>query len=68
MTESSDPKGRRTFLRGLAGVGATTTVFVVAGGRVTEAPAADREAEAPAEPRGYRLTPHIKTYYDKARF
>jgi hypothetical protein len=59
-------RGRREFLR-LAGLGAGAAAGIVASA------VAGREAEA-AEPageaqgRGYRETPHVKRYYELARF
>lgn len=71
MTKPADPKGydRRTFLRGLAGAGAATTALALAGGAVgdTGEPETTR-SEAQPERKGYRVTAHIRTYYDKAGF
>lgn len=72
MTKPADPKGydRRMFLRGVAGAGATTTVLVMTGRAVAgggEAPEAGQGAEQAAA-KGYHVTSHIKTYYDKAQF
>ncbi len=72
MTKPTDPKGRdrRMFLRGVAGAGATTTVLVMtgnavaAGGEATEAHEDGEQAGA----KGYHVTSHIRTYYDKAQF
>ncbi|MGD8309013.1 MAG: hypothetical protein PVG98_06185 [Chromatiales bacterium] len=71
MTKPADSKGydRRTFLRGLAGAGAATTALALAGGAVGDAGEPESaQSEAQPEREGYRLTPHIRTYYDKARF
>ena len=63
----SEKEGRRAFLKQLAAVGGATATVAVAG-RAAAAP--DTEEAAPAAPKaqGYRETPHISTYYDKARF
>lgn len=56
--------GRRNFLRGLAVMGGVTAVAASAGADVTEtAP----QAAPAAAPEGYRVTPHVAKYYDKAR-
>ncbi|HKK13989.1 MAG TPA: twin-arginine translocation signal domain-containing protein [Gammaproteobacteria bacterium] len=59
---------RRIFLKDLAAAGGAATVLVMARGALA--------AEAPEEPaggagksgesRGYRVTPHIRKYYEKA--
>jgi nitrous oxide reductase len=56
---------RRSFLRGLAVMGGVTAVATSAGADVTAA-AADAPPEKAAS-KGYRMTPHIAKYYDKAR-
>lgn len=57
---------RRKFLRDLATAGGLAAVAGSAGS-VAAAPAAT--AAAPAKPAsGYRVTPHVSKYYDKARF
>ncbi|MEJ2515624.1 MAG: twin-arginine translocation signal domain-containing protein [Gammaproteobacteria bacterium] len=63
--KSVDPKSRREFLRGLAVAGGATAMVAVAG----RSYAAPVEVKAPAKPaaKGYHETPHIRTYYDKAR-
>ena len=59
---------RRGFLAGaaVAGGAAATGAARAAG----EALAPEPVAEAPAAPgsRGYRVTDHVRKYYDKARF
>jgi hypothetical protein len=60
----SETKGRRAFLTQLAAVGGATATIAVTG-RAVAAP--DTEEAAP-EAKGYRVTPHVSTYYDKARF
>lgn len=57
---------RRKFLRDVATAGG---LAAVAGstGAVVAAPAAAPKPQA-SRPAGYRVTPHIAKYYDKARF
>ena len=57
-------KTRRSFLRDLAAVGGPAAVAGSAGAETAATPVADTE---PAQPKGYRVTPHIQKYYDKAR-
>ncbi len=57
---------RREFLKGAAVMGSAATLAVVARG----GEAAQQEAEQPVaapDKQGYRETPHIRQYYDKAR-
>lgn len=69
MKHPTQPKSeqRRDFLRQCAVLGGSATVVAAAGGvaadTLTDAPA---PAAAPETPKGYRLTPHIQDYYDKA--
>jgi hypothetical protein len=61
QTESN---GRRRFLKGLAVAGGATAMVVATGTAVAApevAPASKPEAK------GYHETPHIRTYYQKAR-
>jgi hypothetical protein len=55
---------RRDFLRGLAVVGGVTAVASSTGADEVVAPA---PKEAPAAAKGYRVTPHVAKYYEKAR-
>jgi hypothetical protein len=57
---------RRKFLRDVATAGG---LAAVAGstGAVVAAPAAAPKPPA-SRPAGYRVTPHVAKYYDKARF
>jgi len=56
---------RRAFLRDLAVAGG---LAAVAGSSAAATSAAEPGAAAPAPKRpGYRVTPHISKYYDKAR-
>ena len=67
--ESRNGLNRRVFLKGLV----TASGAVTASGLITES----ANAEVPSEPapgddsrksQGYRITPHILEYYEKARF
>jgi len=58
-------EGRRSFLRNVAAVGGVAAAAGAAGaGASTPAPV---EGVVEARPKGYRVTPHISKYYDKAR-
>jgi len=57
---------RRSFLRGLAVMGGATAVAASTGAE-TLAPGVDTKKQ-PDKPQGYRVTPHVAKYYDKARF
>jgi len=56
---------RRKFLRDLAAAGGLVAVAGSAGAAAS-APSADTGPKA-SKPAGYRVTPHISKYYDKAR-
>jgi hypothetical protein len=59
--------GRRDFLRLAA---ATGGAVIAVGGITGTALAVEEEPEArpsPPEQQGYRLSEHVKTYYEKAR-
>lgn len=60
-----DAGERRNFLKTLAVAGGATAAVAVGGRSVMAEPAG---ARAPAKPerQGYRETPHIRTYYQKA--
>lgn len=55
---------RRSFLRGLAVMGGVTAVAASTG---AEGVVATAKAAPAAKPKGYRVTPHVAKYYDKAR-
>ncbi|KPK60963.1 MAG: hypothetical protein AMJ59_03015 [Gammaproteobacteria bacterium SG8_31] len=63
----SETKGRRAFLTQLAAVGGATATIAVTG-RAVAAPGTEEATPAAPEAKGYRVTPHVSTYYDKARF
>lgn len=55
---------RRSFLRGLAVMGGVTAVAASTGADVVET---TPQPAPSAKPKGYRVTPHVAKYYDKAR-
>jgi hypothetical protein len=57
---------RRKFLRDLAAAGGLAAVAGTAGGVAAAQAAAPKPQARPS--RGYRVTPHVAKYYDKARF
>ncbi|KPJ80857.1 MAG: hypothetical protein AMJ58_07180 [Gammaproteobacteria bacterium SG8_30] len=59
-------QSRRSFLRNVAIAGgvAAATGTAAAGASGT----AVAETVAEVQPKGYRVTPHVSKYYDKARF
>lgn len=66
--QQSEKLSRRAFLKSAAVAGGAATVTTL--GSQVQASAEDQSpAEQQASPtRGYRETPHIRQYYDKARF
>lgn len=56
---------RRAFLRNVAAAGGIAVVATSA--QAVEARAAAVKAPAAERPKGYRVTPHVAKYYDKAR-
>ena len=71
MKSKQHSQDRRDFLvHGAFTVGAAASLAIVAradGNPVEPAPIANTHADIQSES-GYRLTPHIKEYYAKARF
>jgi nitrous oxide reductase len=63
QTESN---GRRRFLKGLAMASGATAVAVATGTAVA-APQMDAPVSKPDTAKGYHETPHIRTYYQRAR-
>ncbi len=63
---STYTEGRRTFLKRFAAAGGASAAVVIAGRSAIAAPAEDTGPDK-AEARGYHETPHIQTYYKKAR-
>ncbi len=69
IDERIGDKGRRAFLKDVVLAGGATAMAAAAGGALAAAPDQDAPAtEKKAEESGYRVTPHVKAYYDKARF
>ncbi len=59
-------KGRRAFLKRLAAAGGASAAVAIAGRSAVAAPAEDTGPDTSGE-QGYHETPHIRTYYSKAR-
>jgi hypothetical protein len=61
-----ETNGRRRFLKGLAMASGATAVAVATGTAVA-APQMDAPVSKPETAKGYHETPHIRTYYQRAR-
>ncbi|MFU8821894.1 MAG: formate dehydrogenase [Gammaproteobacteria bacterium] len=59
-----ESNGRRRFLKGLAVAGGATAMVVATG---TAIAAPEVAPVSKPEAKGYHETPHIRTYYQKAR-
>jgi hypothetical protein len=61
--------GRRTFLKTIALLGSSAALLAVRNG-VGASPSTTGKAasESLVRTQGYRLTPHINKYYERARF
>jgi len=59
-------KSRRAFLKEIATVGGATALAAASGGVVAAEVNTAKPVEQ-AKSRGYHVTPHIRTYYNKAR-
>ena len=70
MKTRSVNEGRRGFLKGMAAIGGGAAVAAAANAAVADTqPSSNLEhAVGNPQPRGYKLTPHIQRYYEKARF
>lgn len=68
MTRKStvDKESRRGFLKDLAAAGGAVAVATVTSPALADVTTA--EQATPDTPQGYRVTPHIATYYRLARF
>lgn len=64
--EGTAKTSRRAFLRDVAAVGGIAAVAAASGAVEAEVPAAEPQQTA-ARPKGYRVTPHVAKYYEKAR-
>ena len=60
-----ESNGRRRFLKGLAMAGGAAAVAAATGTAVAAPEAAP--VSKPETAKGYHVTPHIRTYYQKAR-
>lgn len=59
---------RRNFLKGVAVAGGAAAVTAGARAAVEADTDTDEEQSQASASRGYRVTPHIAKYYEKARF
>jgi hypothetical protein len=61
-------KGRRTFLKTIALLGGSAAVLAARKGFAAK-PSVNRKpsGESAVPSQGYRLTPHIRKYYERAR-
>ncbi|MFU8896132.1 MAG: formate dehydrogenase [Gammaproteobacteria bacterium] len=64
LNTKMESNGRRRFLKGLAVAGGATAM-VVATGTAVAAPKVTPVSQP--DEKGYHETPHIRTYYQKAR-
>jgi hypothetical protein len=64
MSLKVDSESRRLVLKGIVAAGGATALAATAG-RATAAP--ETPSPEPAARPGYRETPHVRKYYDKAR-
>jgi len=69
-TTTTEPHGRREFLKRAAVTGGAVTVAAAAGAAAagTDAPAGADVLDSVPQSRGYRMTDHIERYYRLARF
>ena len=69
-TKSSEPHGRREFLKSAAVTGGAAAVVAAAGATAagTAESTVSGTVETAPERRGYRLTEHVERYYRLARF
>ncbi len=69
MKDKGVSMNRRGFLKGAAMVGGAAAVSTLSQGVTADAQSVDKPAPASGDkPQGYRMTPHIREYYEKARF
>jgi nitrous oxide reductase len=62
-------ESRRAFIKDVVLAGGATAMAAAAGGALAAPTAEDDAAAAPkTSETGYRVTPHVRAYYDKARF
>lgn len=60
-----ESKNRREFLKELATVGGATVLAAATGSAVAAEPSVTPTEKPRSE--GYHVTPHVRSYYDKAR-
>lgn len=71
MDKPSDNKrkGRRMFLKTMALLGGSAAVLAAKRGLAANSPVKNKApGQSAVRSQGYRLTPHIKRYYERARF
>jgi nitrous oxide reductase len=69
MKDKGVSMNRRGFLKGAAIVGGATAVSTLSQSVTADAQTGDDPARtADDKPKGYRMTAHIREYYEKARF
>lgn len=70
MKQKGVSMNRRGFLKGAAIVGGAAAVSTLSQGVTADTQIVEKPAAKTAddEPKGYRMTPHIREYYEKARF
>ena len=61
-------RSRRQFLKGMAATGGGAALAGVATSSRAVTPQSETEQEKKPASQGYRLTEHVRQYYDKARF
>lgn len=61
-----ETNGRRRFLKGIAMASGATAVAMATGNAVA-APMVEAPVSKPETSKGYHETPHIRTYYQRAR-
>ena len=64
--KKSGVKGRRKFLKGLAGAGGAAAVAIAAPAVAAPVDAGVQDAPQPVD-NGYHVTKHIEDYYETAR-
>lgn len=69
QTRDGNFPGRRRFLKQAIAIGGTGVLVVLAAGEdsADQAQPAVKQTATTSSPQGYRLTDHIRTYYDTAR-
>jgi len=69
MKQKGVSMNRRGFLKGAAIAGGAAAVSTLTQGVTADTQIVKKPARAADDkPEGYRMTPHIREYYEKARF